>query len=530
MGRRKEVLVKNGRYIGKNLDESVCSKLERIIKMSKSGGKEYISDLRDIIYDLPPSSIDVVLDTKTNDFVELPKGSLTNIQTLGTAFMYFAKSCILGDSVGLGKTVETAGLLNLLNIEYKKANTTFRYLYLTKVNLLEETQRKLIKFTGDYVSSVYGEAKEVNKWLRENEEELLYNTVGVHSLLKNPKFHNYISEYESVYGYNPFDILIIDESGEVLSNSSTQYYKEALELASHFKRVILLDATPFKDNLTSFYNQLNFVDKTFLPTKKEFNDTYIIWDYSKRSYPVPSGKYKNADSFRKLVGYRYFQRTRKSSGAVMKDCSADVIISDLSKVQKELLRKTSMPQVVRDCPSYFGMGIETTLETTPKMKSMVDLLEGDLKDVKSVLIYSHYKECQSAIGNILEEREISHMIMNGDTSNANRQMIINRFRLGDFKVLVTNVQKGLDFDQCNHCIFFSYDASPGNMVQFEGRMTRSFDIIDKHIYILMSRGDELRTFKNDIADKARASDMFAGSDFSCVMELLLDENKLKGLK
>lgn len=529
MGRKREVIVKNGRYMGKYLDDSTCSKLERIIKMSNNGGKEYISDLRKAIYDLPPSSVDLILETKSNDFVELPKGSLTNIQTLGTAFMYFAKSCILGDSVGLGKTIETAALLNLLTEEYKKSNSTFRFLYLTKKTLLEETQRKLIRFTGDYVSGLYGEAKNVNDWIIENFDEPLYNTVGVHSLLKNPKFHSYISEFEAFNGYCPFDILVIDESGDVLSNSSSQYYKEAKALASHFKRIILLDATPFKDNLTSFFNQLSFVDDSLLPTKTEFNNTYVIYDYT-GAYPRPSGKYQNAENFRTLVGYRYFSRTRRSSGAVMRDCSAEVLLSDLSPIQKELLRKTSMPHVVRDCPSYFGMGIETTLETTPKMKSMVDLLEGKLKDVQSVLIYSHYKECQLAISKILEERGISHMIMNGDTSNEGRQLIINRFRLGDFKVLVTNVQKGLDFGQCNHCIFFSYDSSPGNMVQFEGRMTRSFDIIDKHIYILISRGAELKTFKNEIADKAKASDMFAGSDFSCIMELLLNDDRLKELK
>ena len=529
MGRKREVIVKNGRYAGKNLDDASCKKLERIISMSKKGGEEYISDLRDIIYDLPPSSVDVVLETRSSDFVELTKGSLTNLQTLGTAFMYFAKNCILGDSVGLGKTVETAGLINLLSKEYENADSTFRYLYLTKKNLVEETQRKLIKFTGEYIREVYGEASAVNKWLAEQGDDLLYSVVGVHSLLKNPKFHEFITQFEAFNGYSPFDMLIIDESGDVLSSSTTQYYKEALELASHFKRVILLDATPFKDHLDSFYNQLNFVDKTLLPTKTEFNETYVVYDY-RGSYPKPSGKYKNHESFRKLVGYRYFSRTRKSSGAVMKDCSADIIISDLSPVQKELLRKTSMPQVVRDCPSYFGMGIKTNFETTPKMKSMVDLLEGKLADEKSVLIYSHYKECQYAIGRILESRGVSYKIMNGETSNEDRQIMINSFRLGEFKVLVTNVQKGLDFGQCNHCIFFSYDASPGNMVQFEGRMTRSFDIIDKHIYVLISRGDELRTFKNEIADKAKASDMFAGSDFSCVMELLLSEDKLKGLK
>ena len=61
-------------------------------------------------------------------------------------------------------------------------------------------------------------------------------------------------------------------------------------------------------------------------------------------------------------------------------------------------------------------------------------------------------------------------------------------------------------------------------------MTREYNIIDKHVYLLISRGSELIRFKSAIADKAKASDMFAGSDFSCVMSLLLSEETLKKLK
>ena len=98
------------------------------------------------------------------------------------------------------------------------------------------------------------------------------------------------------------------------------------------------------------------------------------------------------------------------------------------------------------------------------------------------------------------------------------------------KVLITNVQKGLDFGRCNHCIFYSYDPSPNKMVQFEGRMTRERNIIGKHVYLLISRGRELNKFKSVVKDRAEASDLFAGSDFSCVLSLLLDEEKIDDLE
>lgn len=527
MGRRR-LTITNGRYRGNYLTEDDCRRLEQVIRMSKDG-KSYIEDLQDVIYELSDSEINSVLFHQSSDYINPSKGSLTNFQTLGVAYMYFASRCILGDSVGLGKTVEVAGLFNLLKHIYNKNGHSFRFLFLTRKALVQPTQRKLIRFTGEYCFPLMGEKDKVNKWYDENSEELQSNVVGVHSLLKNSLFHAYLQMYVSEYGYNPFDILVIDESGDVLSNSTSQYYKEASALVEYFDKVILLNATPFEGNLMAFYNQLNFLDNTLLPTKTAFTKDYVVMDYT-GPYPKPSGKYRNADKFRQLVGYRYLQRTRKGLGATIKDCTADVIVSELSPLQKSLLKRTEMPQMVRDCPSYFGQGIKTDLNTTPKLRSLVDLLNGELKEVPSILVYTRYKESQAVVSSVLNEMGISHLIMNGDTSDEDREIIINRFQLKDTRVLITNVQKGLDFGQCNHCIFYTYDSSPNIMVQFEGRMTRSIDIINKHVYLLVSRGAELNTLKNEISQKAIASDLFAGSDFSCVLSLLLDEERLKSIK
>ena len=97
------------------------------------------------------------------------------------------------------------------------------------------------------------------------------------------------------------------------------------------------------------------------------------------------------------------------------------------------------------------------------------------------------------------------------------------------RVLITNVQKGLNFGNCDYCIFYDFDSNPNRMVQFEGRMTRSYNIENKHVFLLVSRGKELKNLKKVVANRAKASDVFAGSDFSCVLSILLDED-LQSLK
>lgn len=520
MGRKREVIYYKDKLMGKYLDEETCDKLDSIRELDAQHG--YIKDLKNIIYVLDPSDVELIKQTESNDFIDFKgkRGELENVQTTGVAFMYFAKRAILGDSVGLGKTVEVCALCNLLESNAMKEGSEFRFLYLTNKNIVSQARDEIIKFTGNYVETVYGEKAKVQKFIKNNYTELRSSVVGSHSLIKSIDFQEYLRGFMYDCGCNPFDILIIDESGDILSNTSTQMYKQAMHLASMFDRIILLNATTFEKELRSFYSQLNFIDDSLLPTKTEFQNTYEVYDYY-GPYPTFSGKYKNEEMFRRLVEYRYIARTRKGIGAEMKDCTAEIVEVPLSKEQKYLLGMVSMPQMVYDCPSYFNMGVETSISTTPKLNALMRLLREDLHGKGSVLIFSRYKEAQRSIQETLDLYGYYCEIMNGDTFQKERDALIDRFKLGDIPILVTNVQKGLNFGNCNNCIFYDYDPNPNKMVQFEGRMTRSRDIIDKHVYVILSTGEELRGFKRIVGDRAKASDLFAGSDFSCVLSLLL---------
>lgn len=525
MARKKEVVYYNNRLQGKHLTEKECDKLEALMKLDKKRG--YISDLKHVIYELPPSLVTQIKSFGSNEGIDLEQypGELENHQTIGVAYMYFASRLILGDSVGIGKTVEVCGLCNLLRKIYENNYEEFRFLYLTEKNLVSQAQEEMIKFTGDYVYALYGDKASVERFVSDNYTELNYSVVGAHSLLNSTTFQEYIRGFSVDTEGIPFDILIIDESGDVLTNPSTMTYKNAQFLGNFFDRIILLNATTFEKELRAFYAQLNFIDDTFLPTKTAFQKEYEVYNYY-TPYPTFSGKYKNAEKFRDLVSYRYFARTRKSSGATMTNCTAETVVVPLSSDQKWLLNRTSMPQMVYDCPSYFNMGVETDPSTTPKLKALLRLLTEDLKNVDSILIYARYKEAQRCIQDALAEHGIDSFVMNGDSPQEEREAIINKFKLGDVRVLITNVQKGLNFGHCNYCIFYTYDPNPNKMVQFEGRMTRSFNIDNKHVYLLLSEGNELKTFNSVISDRAKASDVFAGSDFSCVLSLLLNpDNK-----
>lgn len=533
MGKAKVVNYYNDRYQG-SLTEEECDILEQLIDLDSSNG--CVPDLRHVIYNMDNSDVTNLIEMTEAGGEMLPvfekkRGTLRNEQTIGVALLYYARNAILGDSVGMGKTVESAGLINLLKADYskktEKRNGQFRYLVLTEKNLATQVRFELVKFTGEYVRLIpSGEAKAMNSFLEEFPIELPMSkdVVGTHALLTTPSFLGWLEMYRDYWGYYPFDMIIIDESS-VLGNSTTAVTKGFTAISKYFDRIIFLNATPFETSLNIFYNQLNLIDPALLPTKTNFQKEYCLFDY-RGMFPKPTGKYKNQEQFKRLVGYRYFARTRKGKGAVMEDCKGGIMLSDLSPVQKFWLNRTQLHRLVFDCPTQLDPDIEFCIENVPKLGSLDELLKTDCAEADSVLIFSHFKEAQACLSKWLTQKGYSNRVLNGDTSNTDRQAIIEGFKSKEFKILVTNVQKGLNFGDCNYCIFYSFDPNPSRMIQFEGRTTRSFDIVGKNVYILCSKGKEFKTFNNVVRQRAKATSEMSTTDLSVVMSILLgdDEN------
>ena len=95
MGIAKEVVYYNGRLKGKLLTEEDCKTLESLKRVDEQKG--YVKELKNIIWELNDDDINLILDTKTDTFVTKTKGELTNLQTVGVAYMYYAKNLVLGE-------------------------------------------------------------------------------------------------------------------------------------------------------------------------------------------------------------------------------------------------------------------------------------------------------------------------------------------------------------------------------------------------------------------------------------------------
>ena len=526
LGRGKVVEWCNNRYRG-SLTDDECNLLEELIKLDECNG--CVSDLRHIIYDLNESAVNTILeygfawdDFKDTVNLERGIGTLEDYQTIGVAYMYWAKKLLLGDSQGMGKTPTSAGLCNLLKMEYEKQGRSFRYLFLTEKNPALQIRNKLIQFTGDYVDFLTGEAKSAKEFVERNGDYPKYSVCATHSVIKQGVFIEWLMGIQQETGSFPFDIIIVDES-TVVGGGKTGYAEGIASLLNFVDRAIFLNATPVETHALTMFNQLNLLDTSLLPTKTAWSKEFEIMDY-RGMFPRPTGKYKNPEEFKRRCAYRYFARTRKAKGAIMEDCVGLKLLSDLSPIQKYWLSRSSIKQLVFDAPNYFDDSIEFCSANVPKLKSLLYLLENDCENADSIIIFTHYKCTLSSLSGWLTSLGISNKILNGDVTNiAERQSIIDGFKHKQFRILLTNVQKGLDFGNCDHCIFYSFDPNPSSMIQAEGRMERSFDIIGKHVYLLISRGAELSRLTSTIKDRTEGIVSFTNADYSLITDIILGE-------
>lgn len=529
MSKKKEVKYFNNRLQG-SLSEKECRQLETVFKLAERN--EPIEQLKNTIYTLTNDQIIKVNETgKSLPEAERPAGKLTDGQTISVGYSFISGSCLIGDSVGLGKTVETSALINLLaKNKYDNLGNSqpFRYLFLTEKTIAPQVKVELTRFTGRYVKMLEGSKKKVSKFREENELGYDNGIVAPHSLINQPEFHAWLNDLkDGDEEFKYFDLLIIDESS-VLGNTKTQIYKNALKLKKYANRVILLNATPFESNLSFLYGQLNFVDETFMPTLTEFKKTYYKFTMNPSThFKQFTGEYRNCDEFKRQVRYRYFFLTRKKLGAKIENVHSQIVTIPMSAEQKRLMKESSMHRLVYDTPSAVDPTVEVNEKTTPKLKLMREIVEKcEIDKGEQVLISVVYKNTQSVLQEFLLGLGYSVEILNGDVKKE-RNDIVNRFKQNKTNILITNVQKGLNFGSVKNIIFYGYDPNPSKMINMEGRITRSFDIKDKNIYLLATEGKEYDTIMNTVATRYDYTTKFASRDISGIGELLLSSLALK---
>lgn len=472
-------------YFRGNLPDKNCEILLKLMSYSAEDISKLNSlstKLKHIIYNCTPDELDYIAREKV-DIIPQAKGTLTDVQVQGVAFMIFSERCLIGDSTGMGKTVQAAALCNYLKQKKAKTSTEpFRYLYLGEPKSVSELHSKMTTFTGIYAELLNNAtAQKVDSFIS-GQAERKTSLIATHSLLNNVNF--------SVFARNfPFDIIIIDEASMFI-NPNSQIYRNTALLMQKYRYRIFLNATPINTSIKDLYNCLRLIDEQSMPPVTLFNNEYCKKELNRTTIQL---KQNAQDMWKEAIKLRYKATLRQDVQGAYENNHVYKYVIPFSLFQKQHFRNTSKKAMLYDFPVRAVTAFppyEPTLYNTPKVMCVLDILKNKVQGEKC-FIYCYFREAQEFLVSELEKAGYSvKTLLNTSAKESNA--IIQDFRSrDDFQVLVSNTTKALDMQYVNHMILYSYPTESMVAVQVVGRMTREIDIENKSLYLIsMEKEDE----------------------------------------
>lgn len=509
--------IMDGMYCGTMNDQHV----KTILSMRNA---ECIDSLKHMIFNFPPElvmrSIEEGKSIRTivkEENIDIQKegyiGELRNYQTTGTGFMYMSPRSIIGDGVGLGKTVEISALLNIL----KQRQQMNRFLMAVESSASGQTLAELIKYTGMMIVYLPSTKKEMLKVIDETDWNIVDGIVIKHSAIISDTLNKWIglNTPEGGNKCNLFDTFILDESS-VVKNNKTKIYNYLVNICQLCRRVHFMNATIFETNIMDIYYQIDIVDSNILPAKTRIEKEFSVYKRSKGFWTRDeSGKpkqkfsweragYKNQEEFKSRLRLVYFARCKADIGLDRPNVYK-IYEVDPTRDQQLALMENRYNEVL-NCPSLIPeLGIPMNRKNVPKLDKLCELIENDFADSK-VMIYCFNIEAQEAIAEEMRNIGRNPLILNGQDKSKdkdiNRIKIMNEFNTGSCDVIITNIMRSLNLYNGDACIIYSLVSNPSKQTQIAGRIDRNVDDKTKTFVLLLYRGtDEEKLFKNVVGKR-----------------------------
>ena len=509
--------VVDGIYRGTIEDEHA----EMIMSIRKA---EKIDNLKNMIYNF---DTDLILQSyqegrrirdivKEDDELSLEDyiGELRDYQTVGTAFMYMSPRSIIGDGVGLGKTVEIAALFNILR--QKKQMT--RFLMAVETSAIGQTQVELSRFTGLNGVTLPSAAKDMRKAISTYNWNEIDGIIIKHSSLRSDVLFNWIARNMRDDGKcKIFNTFILDESS-VIKSDKTKIYDYTKNICDIVDRVHFMNATTFETNIMDIYYQIDMIDGNMLPKKWRIEKKFCkygaqsYWTSSPNEHGVMAPKlnrrykisgYKNQEEFKKSLRLCYFGRCKADIGMDIPHVYK-VYEVEPSKAQLKALFKGHRYMEVLNSPSNItDAKIPFDRKSVPKLDRLCELVENDFYD-EQVMVYCFHLQAQEKIKLELEKIGRKPVILNGSVGDKERLDMIEGFNSGKYDVIITNIKKSLNLHGGEVMICYSLETNPAKLEQIRGRIDRNIDDkIKTFVLLLYKDTDEYKFFTQVVKQRAK---------------------------
>lgn len=261
------------------------------------------------------------------------KIKLYDYQIIGaTAFLPYAKRCLLADEVGLGKTAQAIGAYAYL----KSKGMAKRALLFCKKNLKRQWAAEIQKFT-DLTSIVIEGSpdKRVKMYKQIMAENFDFIIVNYEYLQHNSTYRKKTGGLDDLNYLKSIartsDVIIMDEIQKI-KNHRAKTARGALSLDAPYKWG--LTGTPIENTPEDLFNIFKFLNPRVLGTNRQlFRDKFLELDFYGNQIAV-----KNQEQLRKLVAPYMLRRLQKDVGISCPSERIEFVRLEMDPIQESIYK------------------------------------------------------------------------------------------------------------------------------------------------------------------------------------------------
>jgi SNF2 family DNA or RNA helicase len=459
---------------------------------------------------------------------------------------------LLADEVGLGKTI-TAGMVLK---ECIVRGFVKRVLILTPPSLVNQWKEELnSKFELDF--------KDIDTekdW--ENTEFAIASIDRVKNF--NPKTNKF--KHESAHEIY-WDLIIIDEAHK-LKDKKTFRWKFVDKLQK--KRLLLLTATPFQNNLIELYNLLALLRRGHLGTLSQFRRKFLYKGSERRPMNPEELKQKLGEVIVRrrrdeVKGIKYMKRIPKihsleltKEEMLIYKKVTNLLASNYydfkgERINTTLAMHSILPKITSSSrssmeflenlinnPKYAETTKEmakevleafTDLKQDTKITNLLIIVEKILSQDKKakIIIYTKHPATLKYISGILKPKKLKIVEFQGGLSADEKSRRIEEFsKKSQILVSTETGSEGLNFQFCNNIINYDLPWNPMAVEQRIGRIDRIGQKKDMNIYSLATKDTMEEHVVNLIINKMCCIGLVMGELPIILFNMGLDSNGKSG--
>ena len=502
------------------IDEAGMSKLQKVlnappkIKPGELLQAALCGEYKGAPVELTDEVRELIRQFTSQSVIPLPENinaKLRPYQERGFSWMYrnmkIGFGSIIADDMGLGKTLQVITLLAKMKEE--GAMDKKKALVVVPTGLLHNWQAEVKRFAPGLTTGVYhGTARDLKDEVCKN-AEIILSTYGV------------VRSDADILKKQKWQVLVIDEAQNI-KNSDAAQSKAIRSIPANC--YIAMSGTPVENRLSEFWSIIDFTNKGYLGSAKDFSD----------SYAKPIQKYGDshvAGRFRKVTA-PFLMRRLKTDKSIISDLPDKIERNELASLTPEqaALYQETVNKCMAVIESMEGEDSQTLFKRqglilqmmlalkqicnhptqylkdnrmdatlSGKTEMLLDMLRSIIDADEKVLIFTQFREMGDLLRHFIRTTlDEEPMFYHGGCSLKQRQEMVDRFQNNrNDRIFILSLKAagtGLNLTAATHVIHYDLWWNPAVEAQATDRAYR----IGQHKNVQVHRFITQNTFEERI--------------------------------